>query len=385
MVHGLLRRYPRFIAQPALYFAATDPALHSPTGIEIGFISNYNYRTIPALLRRQYAFPRELLRDAATFDRYSAVYALQGDLSSMFAVTPLSIKRLIANVREHSDFILGCLSGDVPWDPTLPKPSVAPGRLAHVSRVLRAGDCAFKALWPSLEFLCTWKTAVCAAHLTEIAGCLDGVEVVDAVYSATEAWMTVPVPDVGNVLHPGAHLVEFIDAGEDIAAGNLRPAWALTPGRRYEVFLTTAMGLVRYRLFDVVQCTGFFNRAPILEFSHKSGGIISLGLVSVSESELVESLLAAGVAIRGHWRVGPNGAGNGLVLYVDVRDAGLDARLAAADAHLQAANVNYRTYVGNGTVAQLTSAVLPAGHPLWVQAAEHAQSKPVLLLQTCPT
>jgi hypothetical protein len=384
-IHGLLRRYPRFLEEPVLYFAATAPRDRSETGIEIGFISHYNYRTIPALLRGQYAFPTQVFRDAATFDRYAAVYALQGDLSSMFAVTPLSLKRLVAGMRAHREFILGSLSGDLPWDPSLPKPVISAGRLRVVSRLLRNDRLVFKELWPSLSFVCTWKTAVCAAHLREIGDHLAGVDVVDAVYSATEGWITVPVPEAGgNVVHPGAHIFEFIEEGREIASSRLVPPWALEPGRRYEVFLTTAMGLVRYRLFDVVACTGYFNRAPVIEFSHKAAGIISLGLVSVSESELVTSLLAAGVRLRGHWRVGPNPGGNGLVLYVDAEDEDLPARIAAADAHLSAVNINYRIYTGNGTMARLAFAVLPASHPLWDQAASHAQSKPVLLIQACP-
>ncbi len=384
-VHGLLRRYPRFVERPVLYFAAAAPRDRSETGIEIGFISHYNYRTIPAILRGQYAFPAEVFRDAATFDRFAPVYALQGDLSSMFAVTPLSLKRLVAGMRAHREFILGSLSGDLPWDPTLPRPVISRDRLRSVSRLLRDDHLAFRELWPSLEFVCTWKTAICAAHLREIDEHLAGVDVVDAVYSATEGWITVPVPEVGgSVVHPGAHIFEFIAEGQEIAARNLVPLWALESGRRYEVFLTTAMGLVRYRLFDVVACTGFFNRAPVVEFSHKSGGIISLGLVSVSESELVTSLLAAGVRLRGHWRVGPNTGGNGLVLYVDAAEQDLPARLAAADAHLSTINLNYRIYTASGTMARLTFAALPSAHPLWDQGVPHAQSKPVLLIQACP-
>lgn len=385
MVHGLVRRYPQFLDLPVLYFAATDPRERTPTGTEIGFISNYNYRTIPAVMRSQYAFPRALLRDAATFDRYAPVYALQGDLSAMFAVTPLSFKRLISGIREHRAFILRCLKGDVPWDPALPKPAISRQRLETVSQLIAADDLTFKKLWPSLAFVCSWKTAVCAAHLKEIDAYLEGVDTIDAIYSATEGWITVPVVEAGgNVVHPGAHIFEFIEVGKEISARHLLPLWDLKPGLRYEVFLTTAMGLVRYRLFDIVTCTGFFNRAPVIEFAHKSAGIISLGLVSVGESELVESLLAAGIRLQGHWRVGPDAAGQGLVLYVDAGDPDLDAQVAVADTHLRAINLNYRIYTGNGTIRALSCAVLPRSHTLWTQQASHAQSKPVLLIQTCP-
>lgn len=384
-VHGFLKHYPRFLESPVLYFAATDPQQRTESGVEIGFISNYNYRTIPAMMRSQYAFPREVFRDAATFDRYAPVYALQHDLSAMLAVTPISFKRLISGIREHRSFILGCLRGDLPWDPTLPKPTISRQRLETVSHLLHADDLAFRKLWPSLAFVCSWKTAVCAAHLREIGAYLEGVDVIDAIYSATEGWITVPVAETGgSVVHPGAHIFEFIEVGRDISTKHLLPLWELKPGVSYEVFLTTAMGLVRYRLCDVVTCTGFYNRAPVIEFAHKSAGIISLGLVSVSESELVESLLAAGVSLQEHWRMGPNKPGNGLVLYVDAIHSDLDEQLAAADAHLRAININYRIYTDNQTMTALGCTVLPPAHTLWTQGYSHAQSKPVLLIHTCP-
>jgi hypothetical protein len=385
MVHALLRRYPQFLRRPALYFAATDPRERTGTGVEIGFISNYNYRTVPALIRRQYAFPREVFKDAATFDRYAAVYALGSDLSAMFAVTPMSLQRLLANIREHGEFILRSLRGEGQWDHALPRPSVSPDRLRTVTRLLESGDLGFKKLWPSLDFVCTWKTAICAAHLRQIADCLEGVDVIDAIYSATEGWITVPIPQAGgSVVHPGAHVFEFIEAGKPIEVSQLTPPWELKPGRLYEVFLTTAMGLVRYRLNDVVSCTGFFNRAPVIEFAHKSGGIISLGLVSVSESELVEALLAAGVDLEPHWRVGPTPEGNGLALYADAADPEREARLEAADAHLRSININYRIYTGNGTLKPLSGRVLRLTHSLWARDAPHAQTKPVLLIQSAP-
>jgi hypothetical protein len=385
MVQELLRRYPRFLLQPALYFAATDPQKRSATGADIGYISNYNYRTIPRIMRSRYAFPREIFRDADTFDRLGPVYALQTDLSAMFAVTPISLRQLIANIRQHREFVLRCLRTNGPPEPGLPAVTISPERLASVTRQLEADNLSFRTLWPSLSFVCAWKTAVCEAHLNEVAPFLEGIDVIDAIYSATEGWITVPVMETGgSVVHPGAHIFEFIEVGQEIASRNLLPLWALTPGRRYEIFLTTAMGLVRYRLYDVVACTGLFNRAPVIEFAHKSGGIISLGLVSVSESELIECLRAAGLRLRAHWRVGPNASGDGLVLYTDAAAVDLSGQLQAADDHLKSINVNYRTYRDNATVQPLTSATLPPGHRLWSSGAAHAQSKPVLLIQTVP-
>ena len=385
MVHSLIGRYDLFLKRPVLYFAATDPQESSTAGVEIGFISNYNYRTIPGFMRSQYAFPREVLRDSATFARYSPVYALATDLSAMFAVTPLSFKQLIQRIRDNADFILGCLRGDLPLDPTLPKPAVSAERLALVKSLLLSGDLRFRKLWPSLQFVCSWKTAVCASHLYEISSCLEGIDVVDAVYSATEGWINVPgVLPGASVLHPAAHIFEFIETGREISKANLIRPWDLKPGGLYEIFLTTAMGMIRYRLFDIVKCTGFYHRAPLIEFHQKSASILSLGLVSISEAELLESFAHSDLPLQSNWRVGPNKGGNGLVLYVDRIHPDLEGKTALADEHLRSRNINYEIYTSNRTMERLSFELLPPAHPLWTRDELHAQTKPVLLIQCYP-
>lgn len=385
MVHGFIKHYHNFLKHPVLYFAAADPGETTSVGIEIGFISNYNYRTIPGPLRSQYAFPREIFRDTATFAKCSPIYALEKDLSAMFAVTPLSFKQLINNMRANKEYILKSLTSKAPPEAGLPEPHISEERLAAVTSCLMNDDVRFKKLWPSLEFVCCWKTSVCAAHLKEISPYLENIDAIDAVYSATEGWMNVPLPEAGaNPLHPGAHIFEFIEVGEEIRKDNLISPWDLKPGGLYEIFLTTAMGLIRYRLFDIIRCTGFFNKAPLIEFVHKSASIISLGLVSVSEAELMESFEQAGIEIPGHWRIAPNRQGSGLVLYGDLPGFISEKTLETADEILKNININYRIYTTNGTLSSLSYKLLPPEHPLWMPEECHAQRKPVFLLQRCP-
>jgi hypothetical protein len=75
-----------------------------------------------------------------------------------------------------------------------------------------------------------------------------------------------------------SHVLEFLPVGDDgsatasLAADPLAPdaRWAheLDAGARYEVVLTTAGGLVRYRTFDVVECVGHApgTPTPLLDF-----------------------------------------------------------------------------------------------------------------------
>jgi len=384
-VHSLLRSFDGLLRHPVLYFAATAPSCFTPTGVPIGFISHFNYVTVPPLLQRQYCIPRAVLADAATFAHGAPLYALAQNLSGLLSVTPLSLSGLLGSLTGNWKEYLAILAGEKPMPVNLPRPAIEPARLAML-RDLDPATFSFKQIWPGLACVACWTSSVCQAQLRQIQSRL-GVPVADAIYSATEGWMNVPFGDgvrEGGPLHPGAHIVEFLKEGDAVKPRNLIPPWELQPGSNYEVILTTAQGLVRYRLYDVVACTGMFARSPIISFRYKSGRSISLGLAVVSESELVSASLAAGFGLKAHWRFGPSAAGNGLSLYVP-EDADVATNLLAAiDSEVRRMNVNYAQYTENGTIAPLSIERLPASHPFWQRSALHAQSKPQYLVQTRP-
>jgi hypothetical protein len=137
-----------------------------------------------------------------------------------------------------------------------------------------------KDLWPSLAVALVWRAGPCGSQASALAPLLgEGVALRDATYSATEGWFNVPLGEgVGGPLHPGAHIFEFAEPSTKIDRQDLMPLDALEPGKDYEVFLTTAMGLFRYRIYDVVRCTGRFRLTPVVEFLHKVGSPIRVGL-----------------------------------------------------------------------------------------------------------
>lgn len=381
-VHALLRSFDGLLRHPVLYFAATAPSSFSPTGVPIGYISHFNYVTISPLLQRQYCIPRAALADAATFAHGAPLYALAQNLSGMLSVTPLSLSGLLSSLTRNWNEYLAILAGEKPMPVALPRPAIDPARLALL-RGLDPATFSFQQIWPGLACVACWTSSVCKAQLQQIQPRL-GVPVADAIYSATEGWMNVPFGDgvrEGGPLHPGAHIVEFLPEGDAAEPRNLLKPWELAKGRNYEVFLTTAQGMVRYRLYDVVACNGMFARAPIISFRYKSGRSISLGLAVVSEAELVSASLSAGLILQTHWRFGPNAAGNGMALYGPEDTDVATTILAAVDTEVRRMNINYARYTGNGTIAPLTVERLPISHPFWQRATLHAQSKPQYLVQ----
>ena len=67
----------------------------------------------------------------------------------------------------------------------------------------------------------------------------------------------------------------------------------LIEGRRYFILPTTAGGLYRYQIHDLVRCVGFHGRAPVIEFLNKGAHFSSMTGEKLSEFQVVAAVTAA--------------------------------------------------------------------------------------------
>ena len=200
--------------------------------------------------------------------------------------------------------------------------------------------------------------------------------------------MTVPLVNElpGGVLHPGTNIVEFLPYGESPEARLLLQPWQLEAGEKYEVILTTSMGLLRYRLHDVVQCHGFYNRSPIIEFCHKTEFVLRLGQVSIDEKQLCNALGRIEVEINEDIMIGPNANGDALTIYLkeqieDERQIDMAKKLERFDHLLGEELVVYRQDREVGDLKPVELVMLAHNHQAW-QRPDHMQSKSRLLVPT---
>jgi hypothetical protein len=101
---------------------------------------------------------------------------------------------------------------------------------------------------------------------------------------ATEAAVTIPWGGE-YPLAVTSHFFEFIDE-----AGGVRRAHEVEPGKRYEVVVTNGGGLWRYRLGDVVECTGRAGATPTLRFLGRAGNVSDLCGEKLSEAFVADVL-----------------------------------------------------------------------------------------------
>lgn len=384
---SVFRHDPAFFTHSLLYLAAPAAMERAPTGIPKGLISGFNYRNIPPLLARKYALPSALLEDPALYAEWAARYALAADVGTIFSIAPSKISALLAEIERRREEFAEWLSSGAPVAPGLPPVRVSSARLAFLSHALRAGPARLTArsIWPNLRLIGCWKTGPCRFQLAELSERVEkDVILLDAMYTATEAWMNVPVDAThdGGPLHPDSAICEFIEEGREITAANLLPMTALEEGKTYEVFVTSLMGLVRYRMFDLVRCTGFYGRSPWIEFVQKSSQVLSLGWTRVSEADLYQAFREAGFETdpAGRFLVGADAQSNSLRVLEFAEGAATPSLDAGAfDLALQRVNGYYRSDREKGVIPAPAISRRPVGERDRFYGRSHLQSKPTLL------
>jgi hypothetical protein len=220
--------------------------------VRIGFADDAEYLGGAGawLVRRLMAAPSSLrhVRDVATFWRLTLVSLLgRRDLRLMSVWHPSFLDLLVEAAAQDWRAVLDGL-------PTR--------RAAELDAI---GPDDWPRWWPELQVVSCWGDQAAAPGYRRLAARLPHVLVQPKGLLATEAVVTIPY--AGRYpLAITSHYFEFIDD-----TGEARPAHALARGGRYEVVVTNGGGLWRYRLGDIVECTGLLASTPELRFCGRVG------------------------------------------------------------------------------------------------------------------
>ncbi|MEZ5294038.1 MAG: GH3 auxin-responsive promoter family protein [Vicinamibacterales bacterium] len=278
-MRDLARLRPRILWGPA-YWSVTPLAADdiggddqgTPAGsVRIGFADDADYLGGAAtwLVRRVMAAPSSLRheRDPETFwHRTLAALLARRDLRLLSIWHPSFLDLLIAAARRQ-------------WAAVLDGLETSRAReLAHI------GPEDWPRWWPDLQVVSCWGDQAAAPGHRALQARLPHVLVQAKGLLATEAVVTVPYAGA-HVLAVTSHHFEFLDE-----AGGVHGADALARGGRYEVVVTNGGGLWRYRLGDVVECTGHVGGTPALRFLGRAGRSSDLRGEKLSEPFVAEVL-----------------------------------------------------------------------------------------------
>ena len=306
---GLQRQYRRLIApwmwdlfrgRPDIRggraYWSISPAVitqeRTTAGIPIGFDDDTAYLGSLGrhLAARVMAVPSEVARipePEAFRDRTLLHLLAAADLSLISVWSPTFLTGLIERFEARGKRLLSSQS------------IVCGQRCRQIVEVMRSSDswpAKLKRLWPRLSIVSCWADAAAAQYVPALRQLFPSVEIQPKGLLATEGAVSFPLLGrPGAALALRSHFFEFeeMDGDTPRSGHSCRFADELEIGKRYAVLLTTAGGLYRYRLLDVVEVVGFENQCPLLAFRGRIGGVSDLVGEKLSEAHVSKVLSAS--------------------------------------------------------------------------------------------
>lgn len=275
----LHRQLPALAFGPA-YWSVT-PALSGTktevSAVPVGFEADTAYlggarkRLVDAAM----AVPSEVQR-AASLDafRYATLLALlrNRDLRLISVWHPSFLSLLLDSLPGHWESLLADVEHGTCNCANQFPPEARPRLFAKPSprraQELHAADpLTPAALWPQLRLISCWGDGAARFATDDLRRRFPDVLLQPKGLIATEAFVTLPFGP-HQPLAIQSHFFEFIDAHGRVCLTD-----ALQAGEEYEVVVTTAGGLWRYRLGDRVAVTGFVAKTPSLRFIERAGNV----------------------------------------------------------------------------------------------------------------
>ena len=306
---GLLRDHPSIVHGHVLQVASPEVETHAPDGTPCGAEGGHAYRNMPKVLRGLYPVPYEV----SEIPDYDARYYTLLRLAIMYPIrvigtpNPSTILLLARELGARTEGLLrdvrdGTLDAqmDVPAEIRRElerglRPD--PERAAVLSRAAAAGGGRLlpRYVWPDMAALACWKGGSVRPYLEQLTPYFpEGLPVRDLGWLASECRGSVPLSDAGDSgpLAIATNVYEFLPAD---AEAKPRPTDLLTVdqlevGGRYLVYVTTAGGLCRYAMHDILEVTGFHRRTPSVRFVQKEKGIVNFTGEKLPEPQVLAAV-----------------------------------------------------------------------------------------------
>ncbi len=286
-------------------------------------------------------------------------FALQGRITVASAINPSTLALFAQTLADNAKALAdGVDGGDFGVDVSGLDGAVVDGLRRRLKRAPEAASrlresakhsdgARMAEVFPELCGLVTWKGGASSWWLKRLQASYGPLPTLDYGYAASEGCFGAPVStdDAASVLLPHGHLIELMPEGETDPTRTVFLDEAEI-GQRYEVIVTTSAGLLRYRMFDVVEVVGRLDRAPLVEFRHKAGTMCSVTGEKLGESHVARAVDAVGFSGHGIIMTPRFPEGSGVPYYAVVVEEGAvaddSAFIAAFDEALKSANDEWR-------------------------------------------
>lgn len=278
----------------------------SPSGITIGGVSGTSVRENIKIIEKISASPREVITPDAYLDsKYiHALFALKDRnitwMASCYMTTLAGIMDCIETRWQDicDDIENGKLHDDVEMSDktreSLNRKLTADPERANELRAIFAngfGEPVIPKIWKDFCFVAAIGSGSFKIHKEKVKRFTGekGVRYCNLVISSSETLVAVAdgCDSEDFILVPQAAFFEFIPEND---SGSIKTIGELKVGERYEVVVSTISGLYRYRLYDIVEVTGFLGQLPKLKFSHRANVFLNVAGEKTTEADLQRAI-----------------------------------------------------------------------------------------------
>jgi hypothetical protein len=286
----------------------TSPAAEKYTdrGVPCGSISGLMAQMQPPVVKRCYAVPPEVSSISETQRKLYVTMRISvtQDVSFLTTPNPSTILQLVQTADASREAIIrdvadGTCNGIETLDgairdavgPYVKKDRACARRLESIAN--KSGHLYPKDYWPKLGLIGCWKGGPLKIYTDKFGRFFGGIPVRDLGLMSSECRMTIPMQDEGSAgpLDIENNFFEFIpeEEMEEPFPETVLPK-GLEIGKKYFIIVTTASGLYRYNISDVVEVTGFFHDNPVVRFINKGSHISNITGEKISEYQVVSAM-----------------------------------------------------------------------------------------------
>ncbi len=332
------------------------------TGHVAGSVSGHLYQSLPKMLQARFVIPPEVSNIQDYELKYLVIARLalaESGITYIASPNPSTFLRLldVANARREKllrSLETGKIRGLDGLAAPLRKvlaPRLRP-KLRRAAALRKLATLSFANAWPRIRLVTTWTGGSCGIALEKLRKELpDGAVAMEMGYQSSEFLGTLALEaETSSGLPPlHHHFFEFVSQDAwDSGDPRFQTLGELEIHGRYYVVITTASGLYRYFMNDLLEVTGHFRGTPLLRFLQKGKGVTSLTGEKLYEAQAIEAVRDAAAKYgftASFFLLVADEEASAYRLWVEADGAAQDARAiaAAVDHRLGELNIEYHS------------------------------------------
>ena len=371
----------------------------------VGSVSGHLYQSLPKIIQSRFVLPPSVSNIADYELKYLVILRLalaEPNITYAGSPNPSTFLRLLDVLNQQRESLTRSLvTGRLDELSKLEK-SLANSleRLlkpdpVRASQISDLPELSYANVWPELKLVTTWMGGSCGIALDSLRKKLPATTtIMELGYQSSEFRGSIALEAENPAGMPPLHH-HFFEFVEQALWDNQTPVFLtldqITLGKIYYVIITTAAGLYRYFMNDLVEVTGFINSTPLLRFVQKGKGVTSLTGEKLYEAQAISAVKDVSLLYgldSSFYVLVANEQALHYCLFMEAKNSvssNINSIAAKIDTQLGELNMEYQAKRNSGRLGPLTLSWLKSGTAEAYKAAHvssgqrEGQYKPTVL------